>query len=526
MADIEINDLASIGVVKDVESYQLPPEAWSIGENMRFSDEGVERQGGREQVFGTPGVAPHFALPVASPSQTFWLYVSLTKAYVFDGVSHTNITRQTAAVDVDYTGSNTREWNGTLLGGVPILNNGIDAPQYWASLSAAVKLAELANWPASTTARVLRSFGPYLMAFDLTESGTRYPHMVRWSHPADPGSVPISWDVNDPTRDAGQTDLPDVNAGIILDALTLRGNMYIYKEGSTWRAQQIGGQAVFKFDTFLETSGILAPRCVTITADGLKHVVATQDDIIVHNGQSMESILDKRYRKFYNTNIDPSNSFNCFMFTNPIKNEVWFCYPEEGQTQATRALVWAYKEGKFGAISEATVNFRNAASGVIETASATTWASAAGSWDTYEGPWSESIRRKVVLSATDKTKFLLLDAGTTNDGDAILGTLQRIGLSIIGRNRKTQEWIVDYKSQKIVRRVWIKASGGPFNVRVGFQKLVDGPVTWGSVRTFNPSTQKWIDTVGSGKAVALEFSGNVPFRIQGYTMEGEVGGRF
>lgn len=525
MADIEINDLAMFGCIRDVEPYQLPPEAWSQAENMRFFSEGVERIGGREQVFGTPGVAPHFAIPVASASQTFWLYTSLAKAYVFDGSSHTNITRQTLGVDVDYTASNTREWNGTLLGGVPILNNGVDLPQYWSALSVGTKLSALANWPTDTTARVIRAFGPHLMAFDLTVNGTRFPHMVRWSHPADPGSVPASWDVDDPTRDAGQSDLPDVNAGIILDALPLRGSMYIYKEASTWRANFVGGQSIFKFDTFLESSGIIAPRCVTITADGLRHVVATQDDIIVHNGQSMESILDKRYRKFYNDNIDSSNYLNCFMFTNPIFNEVWFCFPEDGQTQATRALIWSYKEGKFGAISEAPINFRNAASGVIETASSDLWSTVSSTWVTAEGPWSQSIRRKVVLCGTDATKFYLLDSGTTNDGVAINGTLQREGLALIGRKRNG-EWIVDFQRQKIVRRVWIKASGGPFNVRVGFQSTVDGNVSWSALTSFDPSTQKWVDIVGSGVAVSVEFSGSVPFRVAGYKMEGELGGRF
>ena len=37
----------------------------------------------------------------------------------------------------------------------------------------------------------------YLIALDLTKSGTRYPHMVKWSAAADPGTVPASWDETD-----------------------------------------------------------------------------------------------------------------------------------------------------------------------------------------------------------------------------------------------------------------------------------------------------------------------------------------
>src|SRR5258705_4606261 len=211
MPNIEINDLGNYGIIKDVEPYMLPPEAFSGGLNTRIKDGGVERILGHTQVFGTPTIAPHFAMPVSNSATTYWLYMGLAKAYVFDGTNHINITRQTAGVDVDYTGSETREINGTLLGGVPILNNGVDRPQFWsAALSTGVKMDNLTNWPVNDRAKLFRAFGPNLVAFNVTRAGSTFPHMVLWSHPADPGSVPSSWDVTDPTKDAGQTDLADV----------------------------------------------------------------------------------------------------------------------------------------------------------------------------------------------------------------------------------------------------------------------------------------------------------------------------
>ena len=519
---IEINDLSSVGCVRDVEASQLPPEAWSFAENMRFSELGVERMNGREQVFGTPGVAPHFAMPIATSTQTYWLYVSLLKAFVYDGTTHTNITRTAGG---DYAANATKDWNGTVFGGVPILNNGVDVPQYWSTLSPATPLAALANWPATARTRVIRAFGPYLVAMDITKSGTRFPHMFKWSHPADPGTIPSSWDETDPTKDAGESDLPDVSAGTILDGLPLQGNFYVYKEGSIWRVSHIGGSFIFDFKVLLQTAGILAPRCVALTGDGTRHVVATQDDILVHNGQSVDSILDKRYKRFYVNNVDVANYTNSFMFTNPFRDEVWFCFPEVGQTNPTRALIWNYKEGQRGAISEAPIAFRNATGGTVETADADTWATTTETWETTIGPWSQSNRQSVVACAPEVTKFLELDKGSLDNGATMLGTLQRTALSFIGRKR-TGEWIVDYAVRKLIRRVWIKASGGPINVRVGFQEIVDGPITWGSAVVFNPETALWVDAVGSGKAVAVEFSAAVPFRIIGYKIEGEVVGQY
>jgi hypothetical protein len=522
---IEINDVGNYGLIRDTEGYGIPPEAWTYAENVRIKDGGIERQLGHTQVFGTPGVAPHFALPIKSGADAiFWLYTSLTKAYVWDGTNHTNITRQVAAADVNYTANNTRDWNGTLLGGVPILNNGTDVPQYWPTLDVSDKLDPLSNWDTNHRAKIIRAFQNHLVAFNVTKSGVLFPHLVMWSHPADPGSVPSSWDVTDATVDAGQTDLADVQAGLIRDAMGLRGHMYVYKEGSTWRMSYIGGSFVFDFDTFLETSGILAERCVAMTPDGTRHVVATQDDIIVHNGNQAESVLNKRFRRQLFNQIDTTNFANSFMWSNPAYNEVGFAYPESGSTNPTRALIWNYKEGQMGALTERAVNFRNCITGEIQNASDLTWDTVTGSWDDQTLPWSSSQRRRTIALHTDDTKFALMDDGGTILGTGYIGTIRRENLAIAGKKRNG-EWIVDFTTRKVIRRVWLKMDGAAVSVRIGFQTFPNGAVTWGTVKTFTPGTDRYIDVIGSGVSLAIEITGTSFWRLNGYMVEGELSGQ-
>lgn len=519
MLEVEIADPQSIGLVRDQAGHILPPEAWTLASNMRMRDDGIERILGQEQIFGTPGVAPHFAMAVTNASSIFWLYVSLLKAYVYDGSVHTNITRQTAAVDVDYTGTETRQWNGCFIGGIPILNNGIDPPQYWATLSPATKLAALPNWPASTTALVLRSFGPYLFALNLTESGTARPHVVRWSHPADPGSVPASWDHTDPTRDAGRTELTDVEAGMIQDGLVLGGNLYIYKEGSTHRVTLIGGTDIFDFKPFLVSSGILTQRCVALTPDGLRHFVATKDDIIVHDGNKAESILDRKMKRHLANAMDPVTYRNSFVFANPFTGEMFFCYPETGATHPNRAIIWNSKIG--GALTEADVNYRWASAGPVETGSPETWDAGANAWDVDDGPWSTLLRRRVILCGTDAVKFFELDKGVNRDGVTFNATLQRENISVVGRKRNG-EWIVDFSKRKMLNRVWIRAQGGPINVRIGFLEQEEGPIAWSLAQVFDPSTMHYVDQFGSGRAVSIEFSSIFHFKILSYKLVGDI----
>lgn len=534
MAEIEIGDLNTVGLNKDQEGHWLPPEALTHAMNVRVVSDGVERIGGQLRVFGTPNIAPHFAMSVQSPAATFWLYTGSTlglpltgprppiKASVWDGTNHTDITRASGG---NYNAGETRQWNGTLLGGIPILNNGADDPQYWAALDVGIKLDRLPNWPLNTRAAVIRSFGNFLIALNTTEAGVNYPHTLIWSHPADPGAVPPSWDFTDPTRDAGRTALPDVNAGIITDGLPLRGHFYIYKEGSTWRMTHVGGQFIFNFDTFLETSGILAPRCVALTGDGANHVVATQDDVIVHNGNTAQSLLTNRFKRYLNNNIDAVNYRNAFLFSNPYRDEMVFCYPEPGSTHPNRALVWNYKNGQFGVLTETDVNFRNAAHGQIETSSPETWAGGTSTWGDFDGSWSDLSRRRVILCVTDEEHFHAYDDSTTttNDGIPFTGIVQRENLALLGRKRNN-EWIVDFEKRKMLRRLWVRAKGGPINVRVGFTEQMGGMISWTPTQIFNPNTQHWVDFFGSGRAVSVEFSAQVPFKVLSYKLEGEAVG--
>lgn len=526
MPDIDINDLSSLGVINDVKPYMLPPEAWTVALNVRYRDKAVESLLGWEQVFGTPPVAPHFLMPMSTAAADFWLYASLTAIYIYDGTTHDNISR---AVGGAYAAPTTADWNGTILGGIPIFNNGADIPQFRANMTPGTLFANLTNWPATTRAKVIRAFGPYLMAFNLTEAGVVKPHTILWSHPADPGSIPVSWDHTDPTRDAGKSDLPDVASGIILDALPLQSTMYIYKETSTWRANIIGGRFIFDFKTLFETSGILAPRCVALTGDGRRHCVVTQDDMIWHNGNRAVSVLDDKQRTRLFGEMDAVNYGNSFLFCNPLASEMWFCYPTTGNTQPNKALIWNYKEGgEKGSISFADgITFRNAAIGNIEGDSAELWSDGVDEWDEDTGPWSEFSRRRVLLAGTEATKFYLMDRGSTRDGVAFTQTLQREGLSIIGRKRGG-EWIVDHQQRKLLGRLWPKVAGDALNIRLGSQEFVDGPVTWGNIVVFDPSVSRAADNDPiSGAALAVEYSSSSKsWRLDGYRAQISLLGQF
>jgi hypothetical protein len=527
MPEIPIDDLASIGVIQDEPGYQIPPEGWTLGQNVRYIANGVEMLPGWSPTLGTnprtSADTPMFLMYISSAAQPWWLWASLAHIYIFDGVTDTDITR---AVGGNYTAADAKSWTGTLFQGVPILTSRTDNPQFWATYSAGQKMQDLSNWPLNTKTRVMRSFLSYLFALNNTSAGVNLPHQVRWSNAAVPGSLPTTWDFTDPTNDAGSTDLPDVASGMILDGQELQGQFFIYKEASAWRVQFIGSPFVFSFHSFMENTGILATRCLAMTADGLRHVVATQDDIIIHNGISAESLLSKRMRRYLFNRIDAANYDTSFMFTNPVYDEIWFCYPSTGQSEPDSALVWNYKYNTF---SEATgIDFRATEIGTIPV-TGLTWAAQTLQWQQDTAPWASSKRRRIVLANPNTKKLLLLDdTGTVKrDGLVFTGTLQRTGLSVAGQKRNGQ-WVVDYETFKFIQSVWPKIQAqSPINVRVGYAQVVNGSTQWNAFQTFDPNSQVFVEgTEGSGRSIGIEINSQNGFRIDGYKLDLQMLGKF
>lgn len=515
---IEIYGCGKFGIVRDIPPHYLPPEAWSDGNNMRFQDNVAVKMKGHEDIFGTPTVAPSFILPVPSATTTYWIYTSLTKAYVYESGVHTNITRQSVGVDVNYTATEHREWNGGVLGGVPILNNGVDIPQYWSAINVATKLANLTNWPSTLRAKIVRPYGPFLVALNINDNSTLYPHMYWWSHPADPGTIPTSWDYTDDAFDTGRRELTDVEGGPIIDALMLKNLLIVYKETSIHYIRFIGGQEIMTSDLLFPSSGILAPRCVALINKGQQHFVVTGDDVLVHDTQRIESILDKRARKYLRNDIDATYFRNSFAVHNSAQREAWFCYPSVGSTLPNKALVWNYEEK--------TLQFRDfvgvhAASGNVDETTAIAWSAASDPWNTISGQWSEEGRRQLVIADASNTLIYKADSSELFHTTAINSYLERTGLAVYSKDRDGSPK-ADYTTRKLAKRIWPKITGtAPVTIRVGAQEDYDDAVVWSDSQVFTPGTDKFLDVTANGRLLAVRFesSAEASWQLEGYDLE-------
>lgn len=342
MERVKLAGFGRNGFIQDVAEYDAPPESFNEVRNARFNSIGAIAFSGHRSVLSPAPITPTWLRVFPPVDHPLWVYADNNRVYAFDD-GHVEITRLSGP----YSGISSERWQGEVLSGVGLFNNTVDVPQMWTQFSAGTKLQDLSNWPANLRCKFLRPFKYYAIAGFLTESGNDHPFRVRWSHPADPGAVPSSWVVNNPAFDSGEFEISETD-DYIVDGMTLGEAFFVYKQKSVYMMYLTGDQKIFGQRLIIPSKGALTRDCVRPIPGG--HFVAGFDDIYVHSGQkgSEQSVVEAKLRNWIYNQIDASNFFNCFLVKYERQNEIWFCFPEAGETYATIAVIFNTLTGGIG----------------------------------------------------------------------------------------------------------------------------------------------------------------------------------
>jgi hypothetical protein len=492
------------GYIADAAPQELPANAWSYARNIRFRDGYAERFAGSGQVFTTPSVTPYWIAPFRNGNSKFWIHAGIARVYVDDGTTRTDLTPAST-----YTGAIDDRWTGGSASGVMVINNGIDQPQFWAG-NPAVKFANLTAWDANWRCACLRPFKQYLVALDITKSGTRYPHMVKWSAAAVPGAVPSSWNEADPTKDAGEQDLAETT-DFLVDQLPLGDLNVIYKERSMYGMQYIGQPFIWRFFRLPGEVGMLARGCVANTPKG--HVVLTSGDLVVHSGQGPESIITGRMKKWLFNQIDATNYRRAFVFASYLTNECWVCFPESGQSACTLALVWNWQEDTF--TTRQLQNATYGAAGPVVSSSAI-WSTETRTWNTDTRTWGNeslaSTQSRVLLSTTAPL-ITMTEAAQTFDGTSPTVTLERTGITL-----DAPDTVKTVRS--IIPRIDAVA-GTQVSIQVGGSMDAEVAPTWSTPITYTVGTTRKADAFAAGRFLAFRITGTTTnqWRLRSFDMD-------
>lgn len=499
MATVSLSPAGSIGLVVDLPPAELPPTAWTKGQNVSFVNGNARPALAPSLLTGALGFQPIWAMPtpLTSSQLASWILASPTKLYAYITGIVTDITR---AAGGDYTGASTKRWNGGVLGGVTVVNNGTDVPQAWLAPDSATKVVDLANWPANTRARTLRSFKQFLVALNITKVGTNYPTLVKWSHPADPGAVPISWDEANPARDAGEYPL-SATSGPCIDLVPLRDMAIIYKTDSVWAMQFIGGTFVFRFVKLFGDFGMPMQDCAVEYESG-KHFVFTGTDFKIHDGQSAKSIAAGKIQTLLK-NFSVAQLRSCYVVHNAHAQEVWFCYrkKDDNLLPADSAITWSYTDGAFGARDLPEYTYIQNGRLDPPILGVSTWATITGAWDAQTNEWGEAIQVPSVerLVGLGPQKIDWVAARPVTEGKTVLERTYQ------GVPMKTNT-PPDLSTQKFLTRIWprfVGKAGDVIWITLGSCDSVAQPVKWKDPRQFIIGVSQKVDVTLTGKMFAM-----------------------
>ena len=507
----DIAKLDSPGFVPDQPDLAMPLGAWTDSRNVKYRDGAAEKCQGYTQAMGDLSVTAIWAAPVSDGTNYFWAYGASTVMYATDGTTHANITGTItlgATEDLNYSGG---PFHGYLL-----VNDGVAIPQSW-SPGLGNDLVSLTAWPAVTlTCKVMRTFKDFIFAFRVTDSGSYNPRLMRWSDKASPSALPGSWDFSDPTNQAGINELGQTQ-DVIVDGLPLRDSLMIYKENHSWIADYIGGDDIFGFRQVFSQVGMLTERCAV--AFGSSHLVWTDQDIVLHDGNSVRSILDRRARRWLFNRINTSKYKRSFAVADYRERTAYFCFPETGQDWPTLALAWNWAEDTLHpydlggqktwadtGIVPNTVSSFDADSGTFDAAS--------GGFD--DENYSPFAGYMLLTDALAKRAYQG-NTGETYNGTTMTVYAERTGIT------------KDLKGLRRIHRFFpqvLGTSGDVLNFYVGIRDTQNAAVQWRGPYPFVIGADYKVDLRVTGRLLdfRVEYSGTNNFRLHSIGIEHDSAG--
>lgn len=352
MATLPVRNLGEVGVVTDVNPYDLPGNAFNRADNVIFDDGRVQRCPVFKSIF-QPFLGNQdydtASGSFAASSNTYNNAGGLNDSDLRFLASYATPQGGDVVVTCDKLGKVRAYPNGELDDVTPagtLVNN--EEPFSHAQLAGLSFIARKgmvpyarniaadlnynlmsagagSDWPSTDTCAVIRSFLDYAIALNITKGANEFPTMVKWSDAIQFGTPTnqIVWDATQTTNNAGENTLADIKSEL-LDGLSLGNFFVIYSEDQVWLMEYTGTSLMFNFRRLFPTGGIINTNCV-VEAEG-QHFVFGQDDIYVHDGSSKKSIADGRVRRKIFDTLDRNAKSRFFVSHDTQNNLVYFAY--------------------------------------------------------------------------------------------------------------------------------------------------------------------------------------------------------
>lgn len=518
MPEFPVRDIGRMGIVTDSKPYSLPFQVFSDGRNVRFTNGHISRHSVFKKL-KKPTVMPPNPVGVIDASsigETGYLATIHKDGTVWEHLTGglTDVT----PVEGPLTVSKPQITGGTL-GGVVYAHCNDGAPIYrYQPLDG--EFQYIPNWDANESCEVLRTYKDYLIALNVTKGNDSYKNMIKWSDAAQAGTPPANWDTASLTSHAGENILNNAT-GELVDGLELGSTFVLYGSKETHALDFIGLPLVFSTRTLFADLALMAPNCAV--AVDAAHYVFAPNDIVIHDGVSKQSIVDKKVRSRIFNSLDFSKRERCYTFRSKDRSEIYFCYPSIKSGTAwshsdvdgcNEAAVYDYSEGTWTFIDLPSVKSALSISiaDVVTFADMNaSWASQSSSWSSFEG---QSPEFTLVIGSGNPAQGKAPDMYFMDE--LHVGRLSNMTDEdllwegyVEATNRDLDELGANLGVTKAISmlapQVATIGGSGTIRVQVGASQSPISTVTWTDAIPFNPATEYKVNYRVNGRYLSYRF---------------------
>ncbi len=515
-ATLPVRDLGSIGLVTDIDPYNLPINGFTTADNIRFDEGKVKRSVLFRTVKDSLGFTPRACFGVVPPTG-FDTVLVVSDNWVINEYANNALTNRSGSI----TGSSSpKPYTINSLADVVYINRPDRVPVY--RLPSGTNFSDLTNWDSNWRCEAMRPFGEFLMALNVTETNTNYPNRIRFSNIVQANAIPDSWDATDATKSAGFVDLVQMQTPI-KDGLELGSNFLIYSSSEVFSMDFVGGSLLFSFRKLFSDDGVINQNCI-VEADG-KHFVFGNSDIYTTDGNTKISVADKRIRQSVYKSLNVKNSDRCFVQHNKVLSEIYFCFQAgdstvnfPNTTRCNRAAVLNYRDNTWSMIDLPNVSSGTTAN--VDTV--TTYADATETYETIGGTFhdqEDSFNRHTLMIGQNDTdngitsdKLYALDLSDSGSSVAFAidtqatkpPVLERVGIDL----DETGQSIDGYKVLTRVLPQFATLNQDNTNVtfEFGASDIPSDVPTYGAPVTFNIASDYKLDSRASGRYLSYKIT--------------------
>jgi hypothetical protein len=513
MALPKLRELDKYGVITDVDPFDLPLGAWSMGINVRFED-GKVTSAPVWRAVGAPlaNANPRYVQVANRADNSTSILIGYKNGTVADWTS----TAVTSVNPAGYVLSDAEAtWSGCTLAEVVYVNREDRVP--WSMQPDETAFKNLPGWNAGWRCKLIRSYASALIALNITKDGVRYPTMVKTSDiVADPGVEPTTWDETDPTNNATENLLTEMN-GEIVDAATLGNSLILYSNSETWQMTADQSDDVYAYRRLPFSAGAINTNCVVEVNN--RHYVFGSNDLWVHDGLSMESLADKRVRKWVFKKLNAKQADRFFVSYNPSHNTVSFNFVSGDEyvafngTGCNRAAVLHLSNNTWTFDDLPLVH----GSGYAKVSlTSQTWANITATWDTVGGSWAdlEDGFKRVMVYVGENTGGLsarLYARDLYGDGSILSSDVDTVATRpalLLRDGMDLDELDVDLRGYKVILGIYpqgrLDPSASPLTFTFGATDYPNVSPVYGVSQTYNAREDYKLDFTDAGRFLSMK----------------------